>query len=147
MYTDDWKAVQIRPYYDSIKSVEVIDQYHVRFTVKDDYFMNFEVCAGLSLLLKHFYSNPENKKEFGRKLIGTGPYMLSKYDKGQKIVLVQNPDWWGRKDDKEKETNQIRKINLRMILEENVSLELLKKGDLDFMGFRPEGFVKKTVLS
>lgn len=145
MYTDDWKAVQIRPYYDSIKSVEVIDQYHVRFTVKDDYFMNFEVCAGLSLLPKHFYSNPENKKEFGRKLIGTGPYMLSKYDKGQKIVLVQNPDWWGRKDDKEKETNQIKKINLRMILEENVSLELLKKGDLDFMGFRPEGFVKKTV--
>lgn len=145
IYTDDYKAVQIRPYYESIKSVEVLDKYKIRFTVKDDYFMNFDVCAGIQVLPKHFYSNPENKKEFGRKLIGTGPYMLSKYDKGQKIILVKNPDWWGNNVESEKTSYRIKKINLRMVSEENVSLELLKKGDIDFMGLRPEGFVKKTV--
>lgn len=145
IFTDDWKAVQYRPFYESIKSVEVIDKYNVRFTVKDDYFQNFEVCAGLSVLPKHFYGNAENKKEFGRKLVGTGPYMLSKYDKGQKIIMIQNPDWWGRNVDAEKDTNTIKKINLRMVSEENVSLELLKKGDIDFERLRPEGFVKKTV--
>jgi ABC-type transport system substrate-binding protein len=145
IFSDDWKAVQIRPYYESIKSVEVLDKYLVRFTVKDDYFMNFDVCAGLSILPKHFYSNPENKKEFGRKLIGTGAYTLSKYDKGQKLVLIQNSDWWGRMTETEKNTNVIKKINLKMVMEENVYLELLKKGDLDFQGLRAEGFIKKTV--
>lgn len=145
MYTDDWKAVQIRPYYESISKVEILDKYKIRFTVKDDYFMNFDVCAGISVYPKHFYENKENKKEWGRKLVGTGPYILSKYDKGQKIILVQNPEWWGRKVESEKTSYQIKKINLRMVMDENVYLELLKKGDLDFQGLRPEGFVKKTV--
>jgi peptide/nickel transport system substrate-binding protein/microcin C transport system substrate-binding protein len=145
IFSDDWKAVQHRPYYESIKTVEVLDKYRIRFTVKDDYFMNFDVCAGISVLPKHFYSNKENKKEFGRKLIGTGPYLLSKYNKGQKIILVQNPDWWGRSVESEKEANLIKKINLRFVMEENVYLELLKKGDLDFQSLRPEGFMKKTL--
>jgi peptide/nickel transport system substrate-binding protein/microcin C transport system substrate-binding protein len=32
-----------------------------------------------------------------------------------------------------------------MVMEENVYLELLKKGDLDYQGLRAEGFIKKTV--
>jgi ABC-type transport system substrate-binding protein len=144
IFSTDWKAIQIRSYYESIKSVEVIDKYRIRFTVKDDYFQNFDVCAGLQILPKHFYTNPENKKEFGRKLIGSGPYMLSKYDKGQKIILVQNPDWWGRTDPKEKDTHRIKKMNLRFVTDENVALELLKKGDLDVQSFRPEAYAKKT---
>lgn len=144
IFTDDWKAVQLRPYYESIKSVEVLDKYRVRFTVKDDYFQNFDVCSTLSILPKHFYTNADNKKEFNRKLVGTGPYLLSKYDKGQKIIMVQNPDWWGRNVESEKNAHLIKKINLRLVQDENVSLELLKKGDIDFMSFRPEAFVKKT---
>jgi ABC-type transport system substrate-binding protein len=145
MFTEDWKAIQVRLYYESVKSVEVLDKYRIRFTVKDDYFMNFDVCAGITVYPKHFYSNPENKKEFGRKVIGTGPYMLSKYDKGQKIIMIQNPDWWGKNVESEKKSFLIKKINLRMVMDENVQLELLKKGDIDYQGFRPEGFVKKTV--
>lgn len=145
IFTDDYKAVQIRPYYEAVKSVTVIDDFTVRFEVKDDYFLNFDVCAGIEVLPKHFYSDPANKKDFGKKLIGTGPYMFTKYDKGQKIILVKNPDWWGATDAREKDTNTIPKIVLRFSSEENVSLELLKKGDIDFLGLRPEGFVKKTV--
>jgi peptide/nickel transport system substrate-binding protein/microcin C transport system substrate-binding protein len=145
MFSDDWKAVQIRPFYESIKSVEVLDKLRVRFTVKDDYFMNFEVCAGLSIIPKHFYTNPDNKKKFGKNLIGSGPYKLNKYEKGQKIVLTQNPDWWGRMVPEMSSSHRIKKINLKMIVEENVALELFKKGDLDFMGLRPDGYIKKTV--
>jgi ABC-type transport system substrate-binding protein len=144
IFTDDYKAVQLRSYYESIKEVQVVDKYTVRFIVGDDYFQNFEVCAGIQVLPKHFYSNPENKKEFGRKLIGTGPYLFRKYDKGQKMILVQNPDWWGRKVESEKMTNLIPKVVLRFAAEENVALELLKKGDIDFYALRPEGYVKKT---
>jgi ABC-type transport system substrate-binding protein len=144
IFTDEFKAVQFRSYYESIKSVEVVDKYRVRFTVKDDYFQNFEVCAGLQVLPKHFYTNPENKKLLGKKLLGTGPYMLTKYDKGQKIILIKNPDWWGNKAESEKGTNNFAKIILKFAKEENVQLELLKKGDIDFLALQPESFVKKT---
>ncbi|WP_408098706.1 ABC transporter substrate-binding protein [Peredibacter sp. HCB2-198] len=145
IFTEDFKAVQLRSFYEAVKEVQVLDKYNVRFIVKDDYFQNFDVCAGITVLPKHFYSNPENKKEFGRKVVGSGPYMFTKYDKGQKIILVQNPDWWGRKVETEKNSHTIPKIVLRFVSEENVSLELLKKGDIDFLALRPEGFVKKTV--
>lgn len=145
IFSDEFKAVQVRPYYESIKSVEVIDKNTVRFTVKDDYFRNFDVCATLQIIPKHFYTNPENKKDFNRVIVGTGAYKLIKYDRGQKITLEQNPEWWGRQVETEKDTNVIPKIVLRMVSEENVSLELLKKGDIDFLGMRPDGFVKKTV--
>ena len=144
IYTDDYKAVQIRSYYEAVKEVSVIDDFTVKFEVKDDYFLNFDVCAGIEVLPKHFYSDPANKKDFGKKLIGTGPYLFTKYDKGQKIILVKNPEWWGATDLKEKETNTIPKVVLRFSSEENVSLELLKKGDIDSLALRPEGFVKKT---
>lgn len=145
IFTDDYKAIQLRSYYEAVKEVQVIDKYNVRFIVKDDYFQNFDVCAGIQVLPKHFYSKPENKKDFGKKLIGTGPYMFTKYDKGQKIILVKNPDWWGNTAPTEKGSFVTPKIVLRFSGEENVSLELLKKGDIDFLGLRPDGFVKKTV--
>lgn len=146
IFTDDYKAVQARPYYESIQEVKVLDKYTVRFVVKDDYFLNFDMCAGIQVLPKHFYSNPANKKELGRKLVGTGAYMLTKYDKGQKIILVKNPDWWGNTVETEKGANTIPKVVLRFVGEENVSLELLKKGDIDFLEFKQaESFVKKTV--
>ena len=145
IFTEDFKAVQMRSFYEAVKEVQIIDKYSVRFIVKDDYFQNFDVCAGITVLPKHFYTNPENKKDFGRKLVGTGAYRFTKYDKGQKIILVKNPDWWGINTETEKDSNTIPKMVLRFVQEENVSLELLKKGDLDFLGLRPEGFVKKTV--
>ncbi len=145
IFTEDYKAVQLRSFYEAIKEVQVIDKYNVRFIVKDDYFQNFEVCAGIQVLPKHFYGKPENKKDFGKKLVGTGAYIFTKYDKGQKIILVKNPNWWGNLAESEKGAWTVPKIVLRFSQEENVSLELLKKGDIDFLGLRPDGYVKKTV--
>jgi ABC-type transport system substrate-binding protein len=145
IFSDDYKAVQNRSYYEAIKEVIVVDRYNVRFVVKDDYFQNFDICAGMEILPKHFYSKAENKKDFGKILIGTGPYKLGKYDKGQKVTLNKSDTWWGNAAASEKDSHTIPKLVLRFSKEENVSLELLKKGDIDYLGLRPDGFVKKTV--
>lgn len=145
IFTEEYKAVQMRSFYESIKSVEVLDKYSVRFTVGDDYFQNFDVCAGLQVLPKHFYGDLKNKPDFNKKLIGTGPYTFTKYDKGQKIILSQKANWWGRQVPSEKDAYPVQKVVLKFVSEENVQLELLKKGDIDFMAFRPEGWTKKTV--
>jgi len=146
IFTDDYKSVQMRPYYEAVKEVQVIDKYNVRFIVKDDYFQNFDLCAGITVLPKHFYSKAENKKDFGKILIGTGPYKLGKYEKGQKMTLNKSEDWWGNTAPANGlPEHVIPKLVLRFVGEENVSLELLKKGDIDYLSLRPDGFVKKTV--
>ncbi len=145
IFTDDFKAVQYRPFYEAIKEVQVIDKYRVKFIVKDDYFQNFDICAGIKVLPKHFYSNQANKQNFGKEIVGTGPYIMEKYDRGQKMILTKNQNWWGNNVQSEKDSYQIPKVVLRFVSEENVSLELLKKGDIDFLGVRAEGFIKKMV--
>jgi peptide/nickel transport system substrate-binding protein/microcin C transport system substrate-binding protein len=138
-------TAHMRPYFENIEKVEIVDPRTVRFTVKDDYFKNFEVCAnGLAIIPKHFYGDASKKKEHGKMLIGTGPYKLASYDKGKRIVLEQNPDWWGRKDPNQSKTWNFPKLTLRFVQEDNVVLESFKKGDLDYIGLRPEAFVKKT---
>ena len=43
IFTDDYKAVQARSYYEAVKEVLILDRYNVRFILKDDYFQNFEL--------------------------------------------------------------------------------------------------------
>ncbi len=144
IWTDDWKSVQYRPFYEAIKEVKILAPNKVRFTVGDDYFQNFDIAAvNLKILPKHFYTNPANKENFNRTFIGTGPYKLVSYDKGQRLTLEKNDKWWG--NSVYPTESVIPKIVLRFVSEENVSLELLKKGDLDFLALRPEGYAKKTV--
>lgn len=145
IFSDKYKSVQYRSYYEGIKDVQIIDKYRVRYTTKDEYFLNFDIVAGMAILPKHFYEDStKTEKDFNRTLIGTGVYKIGKYEKGQKITMVKNPLWWGKDLEEYKNQYQINKIVLRFISEENVYLELLKKGDLDFNGLRNEAFMKKT---
>lgn len=142
IWTDDWKSVQYRPYYEAIKEVKILAPNKVRFTVGDDYFQNFDIAASLKILPKHYYTNEANKEKFGKELVGTGGYKLASYAKGQRLTLEKNEAWWG--NSVYPKENLIPKLVLRFVSEENVSLELLKKGDLDFLALRPEGYAKKT---
>lgn len=145
VFTDKFKSVQYRSFYEGIKEVQIVDKYKVRFITRDEYFMNFDVAAGMPILPKHFYDDPKKtEKDFNRVLIGTGVYMIGKYEKGQKITMVKNPHWWGKDLTEYKDQYQIDKVVLRFISEENVYLELLKKGDLDFNVLRNEAYMKKT---
>ncbi len=137
-------TAHMRPYYESIEKVEIVDPRTIRFTVKDDYFKNFDVCAGIAVIPKHFYSDATRKKDHGKVLLGTGPYKFATYEKGKRIVLERNEDWWGRKDPEESKTWNYPRLVLRFIQEENVITESFKKGDLDYIGLRPEAYVKKT---
>ena len=67
------------------------------------------------------------------------------YNRGNRIVLVQNENWWGRKHPDFKKEYSFKKIVLRFVSDQNVSLEMFKKGALDYIGLRPEEYVKKAV--
>ena len=142
--SDEFNTAHMRPYYEGIKEVTVVNDHEVIFKTQNTYFKNFDVAAGITVLPKHFYSDKARKDDFGKILIGTGPYKLTDYQRGKKIELTKNPDFWGASVPELKDQHNFEKIVLRFVSDDTVSLEMLKKHQLDFLSFRPEVFFKQT---
>lgn len=145
IFDDKYEAVRMRPYFESVSKVEIIDAKTIRFTVKDTYFQNFDfIAGGLMISPKHVYGDPEKSKKMNREIIGAGPYKLEKYEKGQRLVLKKFDKWYGKGDPLNKGTNNFDMISIRFASEENVYLEMLKKGDIDYNELTPEQHEIKT---
>lgn len=143
-FDDRFNGAIFRPFIDGLKEVQIINDYKVKFIAKDQYYRNFERAVGLPILPKHFYDRKENKSFFNKNLIGTGPYKIGLWSRGNRFVLEKNENWWGRELEYFKNANQFKKIVLRFISDANVRVEMFKKGSLDFIGMRPKMYVKQT---
>lgn len=144
IFEDKFNTVPIRPYYSGLKEVKIIDKYNVEIIAKDKNWQNFDIAASMNIYPKHFYEQDKKKSFFNKVVVGSGPYKLGLYSRGNRIVLEKNNDWWGFQDPNQKEWN-FEKIVLRFVSDSNVALEMLKKGSLDYDGMRAETYVKKAV--
>ena len=143
IFDEKYNTAHKRPYYEGIKEVVVVDDYTVVFKAKDKYWKNFDVAAGgLDILPKHYYEKGLKKSIYNKTLIGTGAYKLALYNRGNRIVLEKNSDWWG--NEVHKDENNFAKLVLRFVSDPNVSLEMLKKGSFDYIGLTPDVFMKNT---
>jgi peptide/nickel transport system substrate-binding protein/microcin C transport system substrate-binding protein len=137
-----YNAVHLIPYFENLESCEVVDKHTVRFMVKRPYFNNFRIAATMQVVPKHYYKDPKKKRN--KTLLGSGPYKLSKYKKGKSIALERNKDWWGVQIPQLAGRYNPDKILFRFIGEDNVRLEMLKKGRLDMMVLNAEQYVRKA---
>lgn len=140
-----FKAAHRIPYYENIEKVEVVNPTTVRFILNKKYFGNFETIVNVGdtpIAPKHIYGDP--KKKLNKILIGSGPYKLETYDKGKNIVLAKNKEWFGNNIGHLKGKYNFDKHFIRFVSEENLEVEMLKKGQLDFLGMTPEAYVQKT---
>ncbi len=144
IFEPKYNAAHKRPYYEGISKVEIVDPFQVKFYTKNLYFQNFDVCAGMAIIPKHIYSDVEKSKKMNKELIGSGPYKIEKFDKGQKIVLKKYDKWFGNSLPEFKGIYNFETVTLRFVRDENVYLEMLSKGDLDYDDLTPEQFVKKA---
>ena len=62
-----------------------------------------------------------------RNAMGTGPYMLKRYEPGVRTVLVRNPNYWGRFD------GNINEVVYRPISSGPTRIAALLSGELDFV--------------
>lgn len=144
IFEPKYEAAHMRPYYEGIAKVEVIDAHTVKFTAKDSYFKNFDVAAGLEVIPKHIYSDVEKSRKMTREYIGAGPYKIEKFERGQMIVLKRFEPWFESVGQIWKGSYNFEKMNLRFYKDETVQIERMKKGDLDFIEMRAEAYVKKA---
>ncbi|MCC7441818.1 MAG: peptide-binding protein [Bdellovibrionales bacterium] len=144
IFNDKFRTAHLRPYYEGIEKCEIVDADTVRFTAKTKYFRNFDSAAGLQVVPKHLYSDPEKGPKMTKVLVGTGPYSLDEYERGTRMILKRNKEWWGNSVPSNAGMWNFDKIILRFVEQRTTSLEMLKKGDLDFMELDPESYTKQA---
>ncbi len=129
----------LKVYYRDILDVKKIDEHVVEFTYRRPYYLALEICGSMPIVPEHVFNNGENfnSHSHNRKPVGTGPYKLKEWGTRDRIVLVANE----RYRDKLPEIN---KVVYRLVMEPNVALQMLKKGDLDMMSLRAIQWVRQT---
>jgi peptide/nickel transport system substrate-binding protein len=129
----------LKVYYRDIEKVTKIDDYTVQFKYNRPYFLALEFCGGMPILPQHVFDDGTdfNKHPAGRAPVGTGPFIFVRWDTNRAVVLKQNKNYWGKKP-------EIDEILFKIIQDQTVALQVLKKGEMDLMGLRPIQWARQT---
>ncbi|WP_330319517.1 ABC transporter substrate-binding protein [Streptomyces clavifer] len=65
-----------------------------------------------------------NTGSFNTKPVGTGPYVLSSWRKGEKLTFKANPDYWGG-------APEVETLTMAIVQDDDVRATRLRSGDLD----------------
>jgi len=82
-------------YTKQIKKIEVVDPYTIRFTTAQPYPLMPSDLTQIAIISKQFANANTEDFNSGKAAIGTGPYKLVKFTKGDRIALARNDAWWG----------------------------------------------------
>jgi ABC-type transport system substrate-binding protein len=127
------QALNLLPYIESFTKIEVIDPHTIKFTAKEKYFKNLEVlCSYVKIIPKSVYGNIEKSVKLQKEVVGAGPYILEKYERGQSITLKKFDKWYGTNLPEFKGEFNFDRITFRFTKEDTITIEKFKKGDLDF---------------
>lgn len=126
----------IRPNFEMIKEVKVLDSTHINITLKEPY-AGFLDALNAGILPRHILQNEDlNTSKFNQKPIGTGAFKFQKWQKGQYLILEANENYYLGKV-------QSPKIILKTISDPNIAAIELKNASIDvaLVGFESvEGF-------
>ncbi len=116
-----WNAVK------DVESVEVLDTYTVRITLKDtDVWYTRKLAEMLPMIPKHLWENVQWNTT-NPPMIGTGPYMWVEHVPGEYVKLKKNPNYWRKGYPKFDE------IIFPIITNPSAMLLSLKKGEIHYM--------------
>lgn len=130
----------LKIYYKDVDRVETPNDYTVVFYMKRVYFLSLTFLGGLQIIPKHIFEGVEDfvtNEHSTSKPIGTGPYVFAERKQGYYIYLEQNKNYWGK-------LPQIEKIEYKVISNNAVALELLKKEELDLLNLQPFQWTRQT---
>ncbi len=116
-----------------IKKAVVIDKLTVRFEfirVNPELHM---IAAQMPVFAKKWIGNKSFDKVSDTPPIGTGPYILKKYDLGKNVIYVRNPNYWAKDKNTRKGMFNFEKITFKYYKDFTVMLEAFKAGEFDWI--------------
>ncbi|MGW5638568.1 ABC transporter substrate-binding protein [Streptomyces sp. NPDC003832] len=109
---------------DAVKEVRADGDDKVVFTLKYPY-APFAGRTVLPIVPEHVAGGQDpNTGSFNTQPIGTGPYVLSAWSKGEKLTFKANPDYWGG-------APKVKKFTMAIVEDDDVRATRLRAGDLD----------------
>ncbi|WP_433548989.1 ABC transporter substrate-binding protein [Streptomyces sp. CA-294286] len=109
---------------DAVKSVRAEGDSTVVFTLKYPY-APFAERTVLPIAPEHVAGKQDvNTGPFTTQPVGTGPYVLTKWSKGEKLSFKANPDYWGG-------APAVKKFTMAVVKDDDVRATRLRTGDLD----------------
>ncbi|MDG4862738.1 ABC transporter substrate-binding protein [Streptomyces sp. T-3] len=109
---------------DALKNVEAKGEGEVVFHLKYPY-APFAERTVLPIAPEHIAGKQDvNTGEFTTKPVGTGPYKLVNWSKGEKLTFEANPDYWGG-------APKVKDFTMAIIKDDDIRATRLRSGDLD----------------
>ena len=124
-------------YTKQIQKIEVVDPYTMRFKTATPYPLMPSDMTQIAIINKQYAERvAPTTSTRGKAAIGTGPYKLVRYAKGDRIELVRNDAWWGGKTPWEK-------VTLRLLTQDAARVAALLSGDVQVIENVPTADVAK----
>lgn len=124
----DLQSTQASRFQGMIESVEKIDDYQVKFTLKvpsPDFLIMMAGDKYMCIMQKD--AELEAGQEYGQTVVvGTGPFKFKEWVKGDHLTLVRNEDYWG-------EPAYVDEIVYKAIPEESTRMAALAAGEIDVL--------------
>lgn len=123
-------------YTKQITKIDVVDPYTIRFRTAQPYPLMPSDMVQVAIVSKAAANASTEDFNSGKAAIGTGPYRLVRYAKGDRIELVRNDAWWGGRTPWEK-------VTLRLITNDAARVAALLSGDVQAIENVPTADVAK----
>lgn len=123
-------------FFSAIERTEVVDDYTVRFHLKEPYAPLLANLAYPTGLIVSPAAVKKYGKDVGRHPVGTGPFKFVEWEANRKVVVERNPNYWDG-------APKLKAVVFRPITDANTrSIEMLS-GGIDLMVEVPPDMVKK----
>jgi len=117
---------QARSYYNEFTTVEVIDDYTVDLVTSGPYSGTLKLIADYLNPVPPSYYNEVGEEGFAAEPVGTGPYMLETWRRGDRIVLTANPSWYSG-------TPKAEGVVFWVVPEDSTRVSVLLNGEADLI--------------
>jgi len=123
-------------YTKQITKIDVVDPYTIRFRTATPYPLMPSDMSQVAIISKQFANASTEDFNSGKAAIGTGPYKLVKFTKGDRIELARNDAWWGGKTPWDK-------VTLRIVTQDAARVAALLAGDVQVIEAVPTADVAR----
>ena len=122
-----------RSYYAGISAIEALGDTRVRFEFGDTENRELPLIVGqVPILPKHYWEGRDFTKPGLEIPVGSGPYIIDRFDAGRSVTFKRNPDYWGRDLPVNRGRYNFDRITHDYYRDATVALEAFKAGEYDF---------------
>lgn len=109
-----------------VKELQVIDDYTVRFVLKEPFGAFVNAIAHPGSLIQSPKAIEQYGDEVSKHPVGTGPYIFKEWVSGDHVTIVKNPDYW-------RGEVKVDSITFRPIPESGARLAMLRAGQAHYI--------------